>query len=278
MASYMWIAQSKFAGAHLVFVWDINAACPGHFLEIFQPISTVIFATNMSRYVLDKQAKIVYENSNAVFGWIMRMNGIPKSRHGLPTWQEIEYAMYSRYWPKVRITAAVEAYVAKYNICHCSAMHIRTTDMQRALESRHKRPTNIQAYFAYVDSRPPGEPVYLLTDSPVTQRAFLDKYGPAKILVYAIIPPATATATATATASSGGRSLSSSSSSGSNSGSSGSGKALPADHRFTTLEHTLADVLIGAHSREFKGSPFSSLTELVKMFGDIGRRDRGWCS
>lgn len=253
----MWIAQAKFDGAHLAFVWDINAACPGHFLEIFQPIPGVMFLTNISRYVLDKRAKINYENSNAVFGWIMRMNNIPKSRHGFPTWNEIEYKMYSRYFAKPRIMDQVEEYVRKHNVCQSSAMHIRTTDMQKSLESKHRRPTNIDAYFHFVDSRPQGESVYLLTDSPQTQAAFLDRYGPQKILVYAVIPNATSSQSAPGAGPYG---------------------ALPADHRYTTLEHTLVDILIAGHSREFKGSPFSSLTELVKMFGDIGRRDRGWCS
>ena len=38
---------------------------------------------------------------------------------------------------------------------------------------------------------------------------------------------------------------------GGRSGGSG-GKKLPDDHRFTSLEHTLIDVLIAAHSRHFK--------------------------
>ena len=263
MAAYMWIAQTKFDGAHLAFVWDINAACPGHFLEIFQPIPGVMFLTNISRYVLDKQAKINYENSNAVFGWIMRMNNIPKSRHGFPTWNEIEYRMYSRYFAKPRIMQTVEAYVQQYNVCQSSAMHIRTTDMQKSLESKHRRTTNMEAYFHFVESRPPQEPVYLLTDSPQTQATFLSRYGPQKILVYAVIPNITAPAPPTISTTESTSVVASS--------------ALPTDYRYTTLEHTLVDILIAGHSREFKGSPFSSLTELVKMFGDIGRRDRGWC-
>jgi len=268
MAAYMWIAQTKFDGAHLAFVWDINAACPGHFLEIFMPISGVMFLTNISRYVLDKQAKINYENSNAVFGWIMRMNNIPKSRHGFPTWNEIEYKMYSRYFAKPRIMQTVETYVQQYNICRSSAMHIRTTDMQKSLESKHRRTTNMEAYFHFVESRPVDEPVYLLTDSPQTQATFLNRYGPQKILVYAVIPNATTSSVSPPPTPTESSSVVTSSS---------SSVLLPTDFRYTTLEHTLVDILIAGHSREFKGSPFSSLTELVKMFGDIGRRDRGWC-
>lgn len=270
MAAYMWIALAKFDGAHLAFVWDINAACPGHFLEIFQPIAGVMFLTNISRYVLDKKAKINYENSNAVFGWIMRMNNIPKSRHGFPTWNEIEYKMYSRYFAKPRIMQTVDTYVRQYNVCMSSAMHIRTTDMQKSLENKHRRTTNIEAYFHFVESRPVDEPVYLLTDSPQTQALFLNRYGPQKILVYAVIPNATTPVSIPV--------ITSSSETSSSAVATSPIIPLPTDYRYTTLEHTLVDILIAGHSREFKGSPFSSLTELVKMFGDIGRCDRGWCS
>jgi hypothetical protein len=123
----MWVAHANYGGAHVAFVWDINSACPGHFLEIFEPIETVIFATNMSRYVLDKHAKIVYENSMAVFTWTLMMNKIPKQRFGFPTWGEIEYRMYSRYHPTKRVMSKVDAFVRQYNICDASAMHLRVS-------------------------------------------------------------------------------------------------------------------------------------------------------
>jgi len=53
---------------------------------------------------------------------------------------------------------------------------------------------------------------------------------------------------------------------------------LAEDHRFTTLEHTLIDVIIAAHAQTFKPSSFSSLSDLVRMFEHIGKRERGWCS
>ncbi len=94
LAAYMHIGEYKFGGAHLAFVWDVNSACPAHFLEIFQPIQNVIFATNSSRYVLDKHAKIVYENSWAVLPWTLAQNDIPKNKFGLPTWGQIEHHQY----------------------------------------------------------------------------------------------------------------------------------------------------------------------------------------
>ena len=55
-------------------------------------------------------------------------------------------------------------------------------------------------------------------------------------------------------------------------------KGLADDHRFTSIEHTLIDVLIAAHSKTFKPGIYSSLSDLVHMFARIGKKDRGWCS
>jgi len=52
LAAYMHIGRANYEGAHLVFIWDVNLACPGHFLEIFSPLPDVIFATNSSRYAM----------------------------------------------------------------------------------------------------------------------------------------------------------------------------------------------------------------------------------
>lgn len=310
LAAYMYVGEYKYDGAHTVFIWDKTSACPGHFLSIFEPIPNVVFATNSSRYVLDKHAKIVYENSFAVFGWIMQMNNIPKNRHGLPSWAQIEYNMYSRYFPTREVMLKATKFVEKYNMCNSSAMHMRTTDLDKSMGERKR--TNFQSYFKFVESRPAEEKVFLLTDDPKTQRIFTKKYGSDKIIVYSEIaeaheqPPLFVTAGLhrggkwahphSGTNGGGGSNGGShgGSSGGSSAGGSGSSALLSTsaattavaaiapvleeDHRFTTLEHTLIDVIIAAHAREFKPSGFSSLSDLVKTFENIGKRDRGWCA
>jgi len=303
LAAYMWIAYAKFGGAHLVFVWDVNEACPGHFLQVFEPVPTVVFATNSSRYVLDKNAKIVYENSLAVFQWTMQMNNIPKNKFGMPSWNEIEYKMYSRFVPNREVMTKVNAFVTKHRICNASAMHIRVTDLAVHM-ARKKKGVNINAYVEFVESRPAEEPIYLLTDNPTTQRLFLEKYGRKKILVYEDIKGNEEQQAVQLTNKvndlagmiiHGGDSNPPSAVAGNSSppprrgGGVGHGKAkhhhhrggnnsLSEDHRFTTIDHTLIDVLIAAHAKNFKPAIFSSLSDLVSMFKSIGYRDRGWCS
>jgi hypothetical protein len=303
LAAYMWVGYANHAGAHLVFIWDVNEPCPGHFLEIFEPIDTVIFATNHSRYVLDKAAKIVYENSLAVFTWTLQMNNIPKAKYGFPTWGQIEYEMYKRFVPTRRVMDKVTEYVRRHNICEASAMHLRVTDLAVHM-ARKKQAVNINSYFQFVESRPADEPIYLLTDNPESQNLFLQKYGPEKILVYSVIKNETAplvlgkdmqkakdvdaTAIAHGPALQHGKKghvvgVASASASGDESvghaqGSQPTQPQLAQDHRFTTLEHTLIDILIASHSKHFKPAMYSSLSDLVKILGNIGKRERGWCS
>jgi hypothetical protein len=296
LAAYMHIAESKYDGAHLVFIWDANDACPGHFLQLFQPISNVIFATNSSRYVLDKRAKIVYENSLAVFTWTMSMNDIPKNK---PRWSTIEYNMYSRYSPNREVMNKVAAFVKAHNVCSIAAMHLRTTDLSIHLARKNKA-VNIDSYFAFVDSRPADESVFLLTDSPDSQKIFLDKYGPKKILVYSVIPSADQQKPfifADNSISSDAIGGTVADSSGGNQTSQGlrgrvlndvsrskrldtsrNAKKLKEDHRYTSLEDALIDVLIAAHSKTFKPAMYSSMSDLVKLFSSIGKKDKGWCA
>jgi hypothetical protein len=270
MAAYMHIAQAKYDGAHLVFVWEINEACPGHFLSLFDPIDHVIFATNASRYVLDKHAKVCYEDSSAVFSWIMRMNGIPKNRFGFPSWTEIEQRMYAKYFPRRELMFKALSFIARHNICNASAMHIRETDLglhlQRQSQGRRRVPMSREAYAQFVQSRPREEPIYLLTDNFDAQEYFLEKFGREKILVFERIAstPSNQLPLRLYNVSQLQPHLNNAS--------------RAEEHRQTTLEGTLLDVVIAAHAKEFKAAPFSSLSELVTLFSKIGKQQRGWCS
>jgi hypothetical protein len=124
----------------------------------------------------------------------------------------------------------------------------QVTDLAARLEKK-KKSINIDSYFKFVEAKPKHEKVYLLTDNHDTQKLFLDKYGD-QIIVYERIPKFNPDKLS---------------------------QPIEEDHRFTTIEHTIIDVLIASHSKNFKPAIFSSLSDLVRMFSHIGRRDRGWC-
>jgi len=275
LAAYMHIGEARFEGAHLAFIWDINAACPSHFLEIFQPIQNVMFATNSSRYVLDKHAKIVYENSNAILEWILRMNHIPRNKFGQPTWGQIEYNQYKKFRPTPKIMSRITDFVTKFNICNSNAMHIRMTDLAADMKKKKKH-VNLQAYFDHVDSLPAAETVYLMTDNAETQKKFIDKYGNKKILVYENISPILSTLDGK-TFNSVSELMAEGTTDETIATMTKSDTNIPSDIRHTTLEHTLIDVLIAAHAKEFKPAIYSSLSDVVKIFKNIGRNEFGWC-
>ena len=130
-------------------------------------------------------------------------------------------------------------------------MHIRKTDMDLDIaRSNPKRKITYDLFFKWIDKQPVQEPVYLMTDNYNTQKLFQNKYSNNKIYVYSNISNPLLLL------------LSSLSS-------------LPTDHRFTSLEHTIIDILIAAHARDFRTSPFSSVSDLVKMFNFLHRWQ--WC-
>lgn len=235
----------------------------------------VVFATNASRYVLDKHAKQNYEESNAVFPWILKMNQIPRSRFGQPSWHDIERSMYSRYRFSRELLFRAYGFIRKHDMCNMSAMHLRETDLSLHLQRQsggRRKGVARESYMQFVESAEGA--VFLMTDNPATQQFFLQKYGPQKILVYEnMLAPINRLPlfllNDTLIPKNGEQSVVNPSAE--------EAAKLPEEHRYTTLENTVIDVIIAAHALQFKASPFSSLSELVAMFSRIGRQDRGWC-
>jgi len=144
-------------------------------------------------------------------------------------------------------------------MCNGSAMHLRQTDMHKILPPKKRMPIGImnsiestevtfltiefllfaESYHRFVSNRPDGERIFLMTDNPDGQRSFLENYPPDRVVVYEVIkPPSNAT----------------------------SASELPEEFRFTSLEHIVNDIIIAAHAHTFKGSPFSSASDLVNMY------------
>jgi hypothetical protein len=108
-----------------------------------------------------------------------------------------------------------------------------------------KKRMAIETYHRFISNRPEGERIFLMTDNPDGQREFVESYGKNnRVVVYDIIrhPPPPVNTT------------------------NGNASALSEEFRFTTLKHTVIDIIIAAHAPTFKGSPFSSASELVNMY------------
>lgn len=256
----MFVAEAKFNGSMTAFIWDKTEACPGHFLQVFEPIDNVIFATNMSRYVLDKKALIVYEASNAILSWTLLMNNLTPRQFGHGKWDPVERDMYTRYIPIPGIRKKIATFVKQHDIFNAAAMHIRLTDLDSRLKTNRK--LSLQHFFDFVENCPAGQQVFLITDNPSTQQLFLSKYGTEKILVYENIADSKGAGNVSTPVVRlhGKKDIS----------------GVPEDRRFTTIEHTLIDILIAAHAQSFKPSAYSSVSDLVKIFSGIRKVNRGW--
>lgn len=213
----------------------------------------VIFTTNSSVAAYYKRAKRIFQNTRWPLASIFM-------EFRLGTRGNVEQNLYSKFKPTNEIMGKVTEYVRKHNICNNSAMHIRATDMEKLLGTK-KAPGNIERRYWFIESLPSKEKVFLLTDSPEIQQRTINTF-PKQVLVYQLISNQTEQRPYDV---SGGQTV-------------GKNTTLPVDHRFTSLEHTLIDVLIAAHAKDFRGAPYSSLSELVAIYKSIGRERLGWCS
>ena len=248
LAAYLHVARAVY-NVDLLFVWDVNVECPGHFLEIFQPIEGVSFISNSSRYAMEPYAKAVFPNVCSRFEIIMEDNGFKKY-----TWRGHETESYKNFIPTREILQNIDSFFIEKNVQNFSSMHLRQTDMHAILKPKQRLAE--ESYDRFIDTRPVSEKIYLLSDNPVGQKRFLDKYGD-RIIVYKKIEMPShlddhrhvGEYWNTDQIEDKTRN-----------------ETLPVSYRFTSLQHTLIDVIISSRSAIFKGSPFSSLTDLVVRF------------
>ena len=110
LASFLWVTENSFDGAHLVFVWDVNEACPGHFLELFEPIDNVIFATSESAISLYKDAFVVDNSSTQTMRAILLDFNVTVSHTA------IQKHMYSKLLPNKQIMYKATKFIDAHNI------------------------------------------------------------------------------------------------------------------------------------------------------------------
>ena len=122
-----------------------------------------------------------------------------------------------------------------------------------------KRRASLESFDRFISTRPDEEPIFLMTDNPVGQKRFIEKYGPNKILVYTEMIDKI-----------GNISISHDNdgivnSNNSNTGGSNGNITIPEDFRYSTLEHLLIDILIASHAHHFKGIHFSSIYQFTSL-------------
>lgn len=243
MFAHAFLAQFLHGNAHLLMVWDVNDACPGHFLQYFQPIENITFITNRTRHLFEPFAVRVYPNSRLTFTQTLYLYDIdlylPKRY-----WFHTEM----KHWRMLQLTREMNErlvpFVRKHNVCNASAAHIRMTDMDGILQ--RKRRFNINSLRYWLDRLPTERRVFIMADNPDAQAELLNAYGPEKIFIYAPVPNIT-----------------------------GNVSQLSSEFRYTSLEHTVMDIYIAAHATQFRPAGFSSISEFVRTINALHWKD--WC-
>ena len=228
LAGYMVVAERVYNTSHIVMVWELNSACVGHFLEIFHPLENVTFISASERPLFEVHAIEHFGPSYAGFlELIRRFNLDTDPEH----WHSIRKAKYSLLKPVSHVKHEVLQFVKSHHICNCIGVHVRHTDLDSHQSVKNTNHTSNIPFLQFIDSFPSNQCIYLMTDNPVTQHIFQRHYGASRLFVYASIKETSI--------------------------------HREANHRFTSLFHTIVDVLISAYTFDFKGSVGSSLSELV---------------
>lgn len=248
LAGYMYVMRATDLFSHIFMIWDINDACPGHFLQLYEPIPNVTFISSLDLPYLTPMANTVYHASYMNYLEVLNSFNLHHKSDSPSIWHNSRLEMYSLYQPVLDIIHIVKHYVTTHSICKHAAIHVRRTDLDQYIDKIHRNHTNDSDYFKFIDLLPTTMSIFLMTDNPMTQEHFLQKYGHERILIYQPINIP---------------------------------ERIYHNHRhrltpdrifrklntvrYTTLQHTLIDVMIAAHSSIFMGSSVSSLSELVHL-------------
>ena len=177
LIAYMYVAKVKFNNSNLLFIWDVNAACPGLFLDVFKPLDGVIFGSTQTRQMNANKSVASFPDCRSTFGAIMMQFEIPKKGN---YWYNIQKDFYQKLLPIDSILVNATKFIRAHNICNASAMHLRQTDLALLLGNRA---TGYEKMERFLKSRPLDEIIYFMTDNRQAQLLFMRKYG-TRIVVY----------------------------------------------------------------------------------------------
>ena len=235
---YSYYARWKYNGAELLFVWDVNDACPGHFLDLFEPMQGVSFITGAEADALES---------------VDSVRRFRKSRDSVEVLVKrfITNVGQYRIWDiglrKITLRGHVQRkiydYVVANDICNVYGIHVRRTDLHDDLDSMRK--LTYPTIFRTVSKlNVTGMTLFLATDNAATQARFDYHYESReptlvkKLLVYKRID-----GTAVAQQLRLGN--------------------FSAEFRHTDLETAVIDLYILSYTKRFTRSLYSSFSEWV---------------
>lgn len=146
------------SGQELVVCWQTNEACPGQFLDLFEPIPGITFTTDATG--------ANYVGSRGVVANDPRMRYLLHDLRPLPYLQD-------------RIAEVQSRLPDRY-----AAVHVRRTDKLATDTAREL--TRDEEFFAFLDGH--AGPVFLACDNAATQHQFQQRYGDRLVTAAPIVP------------------------------------------------------------------------------------------
>ena len=236
LSFYLFYASIEMKGAQLYFIWDVNEACPGHFLEIYKPLLNVTFIGSVEAKLLELE----YGNRLHRFNNTRSNLDYLKSHYNLTTSSRaIQKVTYSQFVLLPRIQTVVAEYVQSQDVCSSYAMHIRRTDLYEELKLVNKHMTYdaiIRNINKHLESH---RRIYVAADCYETQALFTKTFGD-RVLFYQWI-------------SSNATNISHKSS----------------EYRHTSLEVAVIDAYIASYAYRVKYSMYSSYSEWIMTLRDM---------
>lgn len=192
---YSYYAQWKYSGAELWMVWEVNDACPGHFLDLFEPVQGVKFITQaQADSILAAQGT---ESTSALTtatpgtgtgtgigsGTVLRFR---KSRDSVDVLVKRfitnigQYRIWDIGLRKITLLPHIQRQVYDYlrlhDICNAYGIHVRRTDLHDGLD-RMRQLTYPTIFKMITRLNVSNITLFLATDNAVTQAKFSHHYS-----------------------------------------------------------------------------------------------------
>jgi len=141
---------TKSISSTLTVIWIKTAACPGYFLDYFEPIQTIHFITN-----IHTTNKIAYKGCSRA-----------PPPHNKPNYAELKIKPYLQNIIQQKVNVLNSNYIS---------VHIRRTDHITSAK-KNNRYTNDEAFSDFIDKADMHKDIYIATDNKATYDVFKKKY------------------------------------------------------------------------------------------------------
>ena len=165
LMGYLWVAWRD--EQELNVYWEMDDACNGHFLDIFEPINGLNFIYNENTAEMDFSG---FSTFDEILHAYMNRNNVDVDIY------EEHQRMYSKLRPLPRIREKANMFCEKNRISKCIGLHIRRTDHEGLAKAVESYSPDAE-FIRFIQNNPDATGVFIATDNKATQDVFVSLYG-----------------------------------------------------------------------------------------------------